>query len=215
MARAASRHTSWSTGSTGRGPSAASRCPPGTTLRKRATSSATPTCARPDRGGRPQVRELLRRRAPRPRPRAAAPKAATTSRRRAAPSGAKRQHRPEPMLVDGAAAGCRAGPGARTAAMLGARVAERPRPALPLRRQLAEVETGALRRVAWRPTPRGRHGAECAPCSAMCRRMSAARDENSPNRSGDTPPRSRPAAREPRPNGTPRRRESSARRCDS
>ena len=55
---------------------------------------------------------------------------------------------------------------------------------------------------------------ECAPCSAMCLRMSAERDENSPRSNGDTPSTSArsPGASTQR---MPRRDVSSTRRCAS
>jgi hypothetical protein len=147
--------------------------------------------------GRPEIGELLQLRARRP-PSAAVPNAATTSRRRAAPSGASDSTAPNRCSLTVAPAR-RSGRGARTRPFRRGD-AERPGPPFPLRRQLAEVETGALLGARGGPRHVGAAGRVRAPCSAMCRRMSADARRELTQQSGDTP-RPRPAAPGRRPTG--------------
>ena len=60
-------------------------------------------------------------------------------------------------------------------------------------------------RAGWPPTRSGRPGPNAIPMSAMCRRMSAEREENSPRARRETPADLCPQARALRPTARPRR----------
>ena len=178
-------------------------------------------CPRPRRPGprsderrRPEIGELLHARAHPHRRRAAVPKAATTSRRRAAPSGASDSIGAETMLVDVCARRARPGAAEERRPSRRGRLPTDRGPAFPLRRQLAEVETGALLGARGRPRHPGAAGrvrTPARPCAAGYR-PSATRTRRAT--SGETPATSArsPGASTQR---TPRRDVSSARRCAS